>query len=70
VPSQVKDSDSKRHMVRKRRWYGINALSAIVAGLWLAGGLGIVGRGGKVSGWIGREFDELYHSMPLLGKWR
>ncbi|KAF1959594.1 hypothetical protein CC80DRAFT_523575 [Byssothecium circinans] len=69
-PPQVSDIESKRHLIRKRRWYGINAVSALVAGLWLAGGLGIVGRDGKTGGWIGREFDELYNSMPLIGRWR
>ncbi|KAF2464716.1 uncharacterized protein BDR25DRAFT_271345 [Lindgomyces ingoldianus] len=66
-PTQATATGSRRHLVKKRRWYAINALSAVVAGLWLAGGLGIVGRGGKTTGWIGREFDELYKSMPLLG---
>lgn len=57
--------DEGRHLSKKRRWYGINAVSAVVTGLWLAGSLGIVGRGGKTGGWIGREFDELYHAaMP------
>jgi hypothetical protein len=69
APSQVTDTDSPRHLVKKRRWYGINAAAALVTGLWLAGGLGIVGRGGKTVGWIGREFDELYKSLPLIGRW-
>jgi hypothetical protein len=65
TPPQVTDTESKRHLVKKRRWYAINGVSAVLAGLWLAGGLGIVGRGGKTGGWIGREFDELYNAMPL-----
>lgn len=68
-PSQARESDSKRHLVKKRRWYGIHALSAVLAGLWLAGGLGVVGRDGKTGGWIGREFDELYNTMPLISRW-
>jgi hypothetical protein len=68
VPSQITDTDSRRHLRRKRRWYIINAVAATLAGLWMGGGLGIVGRGGKTIGWIGREFDELYNSMPLIGR--
>ncbi|CAI6340596.1 unnamed protein product [Periconia digitata] len=70
APSQVNEIESKRHLIRKRRWYAINALSAMLTTLWLAGGLGIVGRDGKTGGWIGREFEELYNSMPLIGRWR
>ena len=69
-PLQVSDTESTRHLIRKRRWYGINAVSALLAGLWLAGGLGVVGRDGQTGGWIGREYDELYNSMPLIGRWR
>lgn len=69
TPTHARDTDSKRHLVKKRRWYGINAVSAALAGLWLAGGLGIVGRTGKMGGWVGREFDELYNTMPLIGRW-
>ncbi|KAK4971221.1 hypothetical protein LTR28_013432 [Elasticomyces elasticus] len=54
---------------RKRRWYAINSVSALVAGLWLAGGLGVVGRGGETGGWIGREYDELLRSIPIVGDW-
>ncbi|KAF2871937.1 hypothetical protein BDV95DRAFT_493248 [Massariosphaeria phaeospora] len=67
-PTQVKESESRRNLIKKRRWYGINAVSALVTALWLAGGLGIVGRGGKTDGWIGREFDQLYDTMPILGR--
>ncbi|KAF2111763.1 hypothetical protein BDV96DRAFT_498750 [Lophiotrema nucula] len=69
APHQVTDTDAKRHLIKKRRWYGINAVSALVAGLWLAGGLGVVGRGGATVGWIGREFDELYNTIPVLRSW-
>jgi hypothetical protein len=69
APSQAKDTDARRHLVKKRRWYSINAASALIAGVWLAGGLAIVGRGGKTAGWVGREFDELYKSLPVIGRW-
>ncbi|KAH7139478.1 hypothetical protein B0J11DRAFT_422820 [Dendryphion nanum] len=69
TPNQVAYSDSSRDLIKKRRWYSINALSAFVAGIWLAGGLAVVGRDGKTDGWIGREFDELYKTIPLIGRW-
>jgi hypothetical protein len=51
----------------KRRWWIINGVSALVAGLWVAGGLGVVARGGKATGWVGKGWDELYARVPLLG---
>jgi hypothetical protein len=69
-PTQVTYTDSTRHIRKKRRWYSINLVSAVVAGLWLAGGLGVVGRDGTTEGWIGREFDQLYNSVPLLGMFK
>jgi hypothetical protein len=70
TPAQVTDMTERRHWTKKKRWYSINCVSALVAGLWLAGGLGIVGRDGKTAGWIGKEYDELYKSMPLVGRWQ
>lgn len=68
-PDAVTSLGPEGQLRKKRRWYTVNAISATVAGLWLAGGLGVVGRGGKTEGWIGREFDELYRHIPLLGRW-
>jgi hypothetical protein len=51
----------------KRRWWVINGIAAALAGLWAAGGLGIVGRGGLAEGWVGRGYDELYSKVPLVG---
>ena len=48
------------------RWWALNAISVLLAGLWMAGGLGIVGRGGRASGWVGKGYDELYSKIPLL----
>ena len=69
TPQQVTHGGDEGRLQRKKRWYLINAVSAAVAGLWLAGGLGVVGRGGLVGGWVGREYDELYRSIPIVGKW-
>ena len=69
APSQVKMTEEDRALVRKRRWYTINGISAALTALWLAGGLGIVGRDGKMVGWVGKEYDELYKYLPIVGKW-
>lgn len=66
APAQASPTESQRHLTKKRRWYAINGVSFALTALWLAGSLGIVGRGGKTDGWIGREFDELYNAMPLV----
>lgn len=50
----------------RRRWWKINASAALLAALWMAGGLGVIARGGKASGWVGRGYDELYAQIPLL----
>ncbi|GAB7363052.1 hypothetical protein MBLNU230_g3345t1 [Neophaeotheca triangularis] len=58
-----------RGLAMKRRWYVINGIAAAVAGLWMAGGLGVIGRGGPASGFTGREYDEMYRRIPLVGRW-
>ncbi|KAJ9621220.1 hypothetical protein H2203_007272 [Taxawa tesnikishii (nom. ined.)] len=69
APAQVTMGGVEGQVTRKRRWYAVNAVSALVAALWMAGGLGVVGRGGRVDGWVGREYDELYQSIPIVGRW-
>lgn len=59
----------ERGLSRKRRWYAVNGVSALLAGLWMLGGLGVVGRGGRMGGWVGRGWDELYRRIPILGRW-
>lgn len=65
-PSQVNAYSEHKDLERKRRWYFINGVAAAITGLWLAGGLGVVGRAGKTVGWIGKEFDELYSKVPFM----
>lgn len=71
TPAQVTSASQpgEKQRIQKRRWYGVHAVSALVAGLWLAGGLGVVGRGGEAKGWVGREYDELYKQVPIIGRW-
>ena len=49
-----------------RRWWLLNGISAALAGIWMAGGLGVVGRGGVSDGWVGKGYDALYAKVPLL----
>ncbi|EDU51423.1 DUF1691 domain containing protein [Pyrenophora tritici-repentis] len=69
APSQVSYNEEDRELVRKKRWYVINGMSAAIAGLWLAGSLGVVGRDGKMGGWVGKEYDELYKYLPSFVRW-
>lgn len=68
-PAQVAEGGYGGEMRRKRRWYAINAISAGLAALWMAGGLGIVGRGGPAHGWLAKEYDGLFARIPVFGKW-
>jgi hypothetical protein len=69
TPAAIVQGGPEGQMIRKRRFYVINAVAALVAGLWLAGGLGVVGRGGASEGWFGREYDSLYSRIPFVGQW-
>ncbi|KAF2761419.1 hypothetical protein EJ05DRAFT_483787 [Pseudovirgaria hyperparasitica] len=68
TPVQVTQGGPGGQLRSKRRWYSINGAAAALTGLWLAGGLVIVGRGGQARGWMAKEFDELYNHLPYL--WR
>ena len=68
LPGQVtvRDGDgSERAWKRKSRAYGVTGTAAVVGLTWLAGGLGVVGRGGKVKGWVGALWDGLYEKVWL-----
>lgn len=69
TPDQSTAVGYERQMAKKRRWYVINAVAAATTALWMAGGFGIVGRGGEAGGWVGRMYDEMYQSIPFVGKW-
>lgn len=62
------DNYSREKWQRTRRWV-INGVAATVAALWMAGGLGVVGRGGLGRGWEAKVWDELYRSVPVIGRW-
>lgn len=50
----------------KRRWWTVNGVWVALAGTWMAGGIGVVGRGGRTDGWIGKGYDALYAKVPLV----
>ena len=49
--------------------HGVNACAALVATVWMAGGLGVVGRAGLTKGWLGALYDDLYSRVPVVGRW-
>jgi hypothetical protein len=67
APSQTTRVGGEREIAKKRRWYTINGIAASVGLVWLAGGLGIIGRGGSADGWLVGVYDGLYRRIPLLG---
>ena len=54
---------------RKRRGWIINGMSGLVAALWIAGGLGVIGRGGQGIGWEASNWEKIYKSVPVVGQW-
>lgn len=69
TPHQVPDVGVQGSWKRKWRWYTLNGLSALLTALWMSGGLGIVGRGGPVRGWLGKVYDNLFRRIPIMGRW-
>ena len=69
TPDQVTEMGAERQLVRKRRWYIVNALAATVTVLWMAGSFGVLAHGGEAPGWVGRMYDDMYRMIPLVGKW-
>lgn len=53
----------------RRKWRSriVNGVAAAVAGVWIAGGLGVVGRGGPGVGWEASNWNKIYKAVPLLG---
>jgi hypothetical protein len=65
-PMQWKRTTVGRQLRRRRRraWWAINGVAVLVAGLWAAGGLGIVAMAGPAEGWLGRVYDGIYSRGP------
>jgi hypothetical protein len=68
-PVNVKSGSGAQVTKQKRRWYIINSIAGVVSLVWLAGGLGVVGRGGPAEGWLKGVFDNLYRRIPLVRTW-
>ena len=68
-PEYVNMSGDYGRKVRRRRGWIVNSISAAVALIWMAGGLGVVGRGGVGSLWEARGWDNLYRKVPFIGAW-
>ena len=69
TPDQTTATGYERQIAKKRRWYIINGVASAVTALWMAGGFGVIGRGGEAGGWVGRIYDEMYQRIPLVGQW-
>ncbi|KAF2725086.1 hypothetical protein K431DRAFT_300488 [Polychaeton citri CBS 116435] len=69
TPDQTTELGTERQAIKKRRWSIINGVSLLLTGLWMAGSFGIVGQGGEATGWQGRQYDELYRRIPIVGEW-
>lgn len=57
--------DKARRRRRRRTWLAIQTGTVVVFVAWAAGGLGVVARGGRMQGWIGGIYDDLYIRMGL-----
>ncbi|KXT10225.1 hypothetical protein AC579_2954 [Pseudocercospora musae] len=69
TPDQSTQMGTKRELSKKRRWYIINGIAAAATVLWMAGSFGVIARGGEALGWVGRQYDEMYKSIPIVGRW-
>ncbi|KAF3401997.1 hypothetical protein F1880_009724 [Penicillium rolfsii] len=54
---------------QRKMWWVVNGIAAAGAALWLAGALGIVGRGGEGAGWEAQGWNEMYSHVPVIGAW-
>ncbi|KJX97941.1 N2,N2-dimethylguanosine tRNA methyltransferase like protein [Zymoseptoria brevis] len=70
TPGQVvTQTGYEKEVARKRRWYAVNGVAAGVLAVWMAGAFGVVARGGEALGWVGRQYDEIYGKIPVVGRW-
>lgn len=58
-----RDEDVRRRRRRRRIWLWVNGTAVVATLVWAAGGLGVVARGGRMDGWVGKVYDELYASV-------
>jgi hypothetical protein len=67
-PDQVQGRSSSEVAQKraKRRWWVVSGISAATVTTWLAGGMGVLGRGGRVGGWVGANYDKLLKELPFI----
>lgn len=53
---------------RKRRGWAVNGLAALLATVWMTGGLGVIGMSGRGVGWEASHWDQIFKEVPLVGK--
>ncbi|GAB1197281.1 hypothetical protein APSETT444_006574 [Aspergillus pseudonomiae] len=70
MESYLGHTESEEQVKRKRKmWWIVNGVAALGATVWLAGALGIIGRGGQGSGWEASGWNEIYKQVPIFGPW-
>lgn len=68
----VQGETQERQLERRTRWWEVWSVAGAVVGIWVAGGVGVVGRAGlegRVPGWVGRVYDGLYRELPIISGW-
>ncbi|OTA58938.1 DUF1691-domain-containing protein [Hypoxylon sp. EC38] len=55
--------DKQLRKRRRRAWWGVQGVTVALAGLWAAGGLGIVARAGPAEGWLATVYDNIYNAV-------
>jgi hypothetical protein len=73
TPQQVTNSNIDEgqtvELVRKKRFYLVTGTALGITTIWLAGALGVVGRHGEATGWLGAVYDGVYRNVPVLGRY-
>jgi len=69
LPETVSEDSGYGHKRRRRRWWVLNAVAAAVTSLWMAGGMGVVLRGGPGAGWEAKGWDEILARIPVVTPW-
>lgn len=60
-----RNEDVRRRKRRRRIWLWVNGTAVAATAVWAAGGLGVVARGGRADGWVGKVYDELFAAAGL-----
>lgn len=71
APEYIVGAGEDGRKSRRRRGWLINGIAAIMAGVWIGGGLGVVARAGSSiqQNWETKHWDQIYKAVPLIGSW-